>query len=227
MPAAMIHMLAARDYDPQGDARYLLGSIAWIGNTSKRQALPLVNFQNCRMLQQAQFIGPLASFHLFAVNLTQITLHVDAHIALTGQILYYLMSKIISQQRTKMIHTSLFILQLLEGERGRLCQHTLGAIVHICTILILEEYICGTLESRHSDSCLAQFLYFRHYLAANRGHHMEVYVVRQRLYSPSHIVSRASCTMGSHRGILSNNPIASYMSDAANICHKFESKYLI
>ena len=28
MPAAMIHMLAARDYDPQGDARYLLGSIA-------------------------------------------------------------------------------------------------------------------------------------------------------------------------------------------------------
>ena len=28
MPAAMIHMLTARDYDPQGDARYLLGSIA-------------------------------------------------------------------------------------------------------------------------------------------------------------------------------------------------------
>ncbi|MBR3554874.1 MAG: hypothetical protein IKN89_03075 [Oscillospiraceae bacterium] len=28
MPAAMIHLLTARDYDPQGDARYLLGSIA-------------------------------------------------------------------------------------------------------------------------------------------------------------------------------------------------------
>ena len=28
MPAAMIHLLTARDYDPSGDARYLLGSIA-------------------------------------------------------------------------------------------------------------------------------------------------------------------------------------------------------
>ena len=28
MPAAMIHLLTARDYDPAGDARYLLGSIA-------------------------------------------------------------------------------------------------------------------------------------------------------------------------------------------------------
>ena len=28
MPAAMIHLLTARDYDPDGDARYLLGSIA-------------------------------------------------------------------------------------------------------------------------------------------------------------------------------------------------------
>ena len=28
MPAAMIHLLTARDYDPRGDARYLLGSIA-------------------------------------------------------------------------------------------------------------------------------------------------------------------------------------------------------
>ena len=28
MPAAMIHLLAARDYDPAGDARFLLGSIA-------------------------------------------------------------------------------------------------------------------------------------------------------------------------------------------------------
>jgi hypothetical protein len=28
MPAAMIHLLTARDYDPQGDARYILGSIA-------------------------------------------------------------------------------------------------------------------------------------------------------------------------------------------------------
>ena len=28
MPAAMIHLLTARDYDPSGDARWLLGSIA-------------------------------------------------------------------------------------------------------------------------------------------------------------------------------------------------------
>ena len=28
MPAAMIHLLTARDYDPDGDGRYLLGSIA-------------------------------------------------------------------------------------------------------------------------------------------------------------------------------------------------------
>ena len=28
MPAAMIHLLTARDYDPDGDARYLLGNIA-------------------------------------------------------------------------------------------------------------------------------------------------------------------------------------------------------
>ena len=118
-----------------------------------------------------------------------------------------------------MEYLGLGVLQLVDGEGSRLGQHALGAVVHILTILILEEHVRRAVMGRDADACLAQFLHLRHHILADGGDQMETDVAGQSLQCPGHIVGGASGTVGfvprRHDSVAGNVP------DTAYFIHKY------
>jgi len=169
------------------------------------------------VFQKAKLVGPFARNDLLALHLTEISLDIDAHIALSGQIFHYLRRKIIGQQRAQMKHPRLDILQLTDGERSRLGQHALGTVVHILAIAVLEEHVVGTVENSDADACLTQFLYLQHHLAVDSRHQLKVDIVWKGLKRPGNIVSCASGTISIVTG--GDDMVTRNMSNAANIFH--------
>ena len=148
------------------------------------------------MAQQAQLVGPLAGLHLLARYTAQIALHVDAHVALRGQILHHLGGEVVGQQRAQVEHTGLDGLQLADGEGGRLGEHPLCAVVHVLAVAVLEEHVRGRVEGHHVDARLAQLLHLAGEGAADGGNELESDITRQGLQGPGHIIGRAAGTVG-------------------------------